>query len=143
MLDVRLLQAVVNLTVVYQGDNPDTNTVTVYDTVTVDTTGGTSLGDQFAFLRFYLWSWEKRSGEWTIESDQISESTVQAIYFQRNSIDIDDMEGYNWMEFDAWADLFTPSIQTQPSYEVSDGQIVISDPDDVITSGAIGIMLGS
>ena len=139
-------EVVINITgenIVYEGDNPDTMTVTVYDTVAVDTSGGNDIGDQFAFLRFSLWTWEKSGGEWTIESDRISESTAKAIYYQRNSVSVDDMSGYNWMEFDAWADLFTPPLQTEPSYEVSAGEIVISDPDDVILSGTIGIVLGS
>ena len=138
-------EVVINITgenIIYEGDNPDTMTVTVYDTVMVDTSGN-ALGDQFAFLRVTLFSSDYRNGGWTIDSDTISESTVKAVYYQRNrEVNVDDMEGYNWMEFDAWADLFTPSFQTQPSYSVSDGELVISDPDRVIFFGYIAILLG-
>ena len=138
----------------YQGDNPDTATVTVYDTITV-AEGGSSLGDQFAFITIGLHAnlGSVTSRSWTIESDGISESTVKEVLLRRNRISTDDVDvstsyddvgGYNWMQFDAWADLFTPPLQTKPSYEISAGQIVISDPNGVIRYGTyLGILLGS
>ena len=136
-------------TVVYQSGN----TETVYDTVAAE---GTSLGDQFAFIEVGLHASSGSSGtsrSWTIESDGISESTVKEILLRRNRIStddvdvsttFDDVDGYNWMQFDAWTDLFTPPFQTKPYYEVSDGELVITDPNGVIRFGTIlGILVGS
>ncbi len=141
-------------TVVYQGDNPDTNTVTVYDTVAVDTgSTTTTFGNLFAFIEVGLHAGSGNSRgarSWTITNENFSEDNILGVYLERSRVseDIVDVTGYddvggsNWMEFGAWGELFASSFQTAPTCEISDGKIVITDPDGLIRYGSyLGILL--
>ena len=128
-------------TVVYQGDNPDTNTITVYDTVTVDSTSGSVLGLEFTFLSEVLYTADYEQGGWTVEGNLYTPETVQAVYFRRGSISKGGTSGTVWMEFSEYMRLHIPALYTKPTYEIGDGEIFISDPDEAIFFGYIGILL--
>ena len=141
-------QVVINIsgeTVVYEGDNPDTNTVTVYDTVSAG--GNDVLANEFDFLSIYLFTADYRRGGWTIENDIFSPTTVKAVYFHVRSISDDDdgegdrVNGDNWVEFDTHWSTETPEDDIAPTYEARDGELFISDPDIVIWYGRIGVLL--
>ena len=127
-------------TIIYQGNNPDTTHVTVYDTIAVDT-ADSGLGQEFGLVTEPLYSFEYQSGGWTVTDDRYTPESVSAIYFRRNRIDGGD-GGYSWMEFSAFAEANTSSFLTKPTYEIGEGEIRIHDPDRTIFFAYIGILLG-
>ena len=98
--------------IIYEGDNPDTNTVTVYDTVAVDTSGSSGLFTEFTLIREILYTADYEDGGWTFESGVYTSENVLAVYFRRGSVDSQGVSGDTWMEFNEYMELFVPALYT-------------------------------
>ncbi len=139
-------QVVINISgenVVYQGDNPDTNTVTVYDTVEVGSDGGSlSVGAfQWQELVFNLKSssgsyqlqWIEGRKGWAYYDEDITTNFQGAFVNKLVGYGLRVGQGpVDWQPFDDFAATFDEDDQPSLTITESLNELFISDPNGVL-----------